>query len=113
MSRATVTAALNVLRQLKRDFFAARAMLQATLNGESHKFPEKLTGRAFYESIGSPTMIVAPMVDRSEFVRPPCNLQTKLPQFEHLLTNFSRPGDSSHAPISTQRDQSRCWHILR
>ncbi|KAJ9638161.1 tRNA dihydrouridine synthase [Knufia peltigerae] len=27
----------------------------------------KLTGRAFYESIGSPKMIVAPMVDRSEF----------------------------------------------
>lgn len=31
----------------------------------------KLTGRAFYESIGSPKMIVAPMVDRSEFVSPP------------------------------------------
>jgi tRNA-dihydrouridine synthase 1 len=28
----------------------------------------KLTGRAFYESIGSPKMILAPMVDRSEFV---------------------------------------------
>lgn len=27
----------------------------------------KLTGRAFYESIGSPKMIVAPMVDRSEY----------------------------------------------
>lgn len=31
----------------------------------------KLTGRAFYESIGSPKMIVAPMVDRSEFVSTP------------------------------------------
>jgi hypothetical protein len=29
---------------------------------------EKLTGRAFYESIGSPKMVIAPMVDRSEFV---------------------------------------------
>jgi hypothetical protein len=29
----------------------------------------KLHGRAFYESIGSPKMIIAPMVDRSEFVR--------------------------------------------
>jgi hypothetical protein len=29
---------------------------------------QKLHGRAFYESIGSPKMIVAPMVDRSEFV---------------------------------------------
>lgn len=29
--------------------------------------PQKLTGRAFYESIGSPKMVLAPMVDRSEF----------------------------------------------
>ena len=28
----------------------------------------KLTGRAFYESLGSPRMILAPMVDQSEFV---------------------------------------------
>lgn len=28
----------------------------------------KLTGRAFYESLGSPKMILAPMVDQSEFV---------------------------------------------
>jgi len=30
--------------------------------------PEKLFGRKFYESIGSPKYVVAPMVDRSEFV---------------------------------------------
>lgn len=30
--------------------------------------PKKLVGRQFYESIGSPKYIVAPMVDRSEFV---------------------------------------------
>jgi hypothetical protein len=30
---------------------------------------KKLQGRQFYESIGSPKYIVAPMVDRSEFVR--------------------------------------------
>jgi hypothetical protein len=28
----------------------------------------KLEGRAFYESLGSPKLILAPMVDRSEFV---------------------------------------------
>jgi hypothetical protein len=31
---------------------------------------KKLFGRKFYESIGSPKYIVAPMVDRSEFVWP-------------------------------------------
>jgi hypothetical protein len=36
--------------------------------GKMSSSPTKLTGRAFYENIGSPKMIVAPMVDRSEFV---------------------------------------------
>jgi tRNA-dihydrouridine synthase 1 len=31
--------------------------------------PKKLHGRAFYESIGSPKFVLAPMVDQSEFVR--------------------------------------------
>lgn len=31
---------------------------------------KKLHGRAFYESIGSPKFVLAPMVDQSEFVRP-------------------------------------------
>jgi tRNA-dihydrouridine synthase 1 len=30
--------------------------------------PKKLHGREFYESIGCPKYIIAPMVDRSEFV---------------------------------------------
>jgi hypothetical protein len=38
----------------------------------------KLHGRAFYESIGSPKLVLAPMVEQSEFV---C-LFTRL----HLLT---------------------------
>jgi tRNA-dihydrouridine synthase 1 len=29
----------------------------------------KLHGRAFYESIGSPKLVLAPMVEQSEFVR--------------------------------------------
>lgn len=31
---------------------------------------KKLFGREFYKSLGSPKMILAPMVDRSEFVSP-------------------------------------------
>ncbi|KAI9368755.1 hypothetical protein BJX61DRAFT_199843 [Aspergillus egyptiacus] len=34
---------------------------------ETQPLPKKLHGRAFYENIGSPKYIVAPMVDRSEF----------------------------------------------
>jgi tRNA-dihydrouridine synthase 1 len=33
----------------------------------------KLHGRAFYESIGSPKIVLAPMVEQSEFVRLPCH----------------------------------------
>jgi hypothetical protein len=38
------------------------------LNPPSTMAP-KLHGRAFYEAIGSPKHILAPMVDQSEFVR--------------------------------------------
>lgn len=38
---------------------------------QSTKAP-KLHGRAFYESIGCPKLILAPMVEQSEFVRLPC-----------------------------------------
>lgn len=38
--------------------------------GEKTGKKKKLHGRAFYESIGSPKYVVAPMVDQSEFVRP-------------------------------------------
>ena len=44
-----------------------RSVLQNS-EGLPHRGTQKLHGRAFYESIGSPKMIVAPMVDRSEFV---------------------------------------------
>lgn len=71
MSKSIASAVLNVFQHLPKEFLAPLTMAQATPNGASLKLPQKLTGRAFYESIGSPTMIVAPMVDRSEFVRPP------------------------------------------
>jgi hypothetical protein len=37
--------------------------------------PKKLHGRAFYESIGKPKFVVAPMVDQSEFVSSSIRLQ--------------------------------------
>ena len=54
----------------------------------------KLTGRAFYESLGSPKTILAPMVDQSEFVRcfiRPLWLRT-------ALTRRFRPGACSPGP---------------
>lgn len=49
---------------------AATAPMAADANAPPvvAKPPQKLLGRAFYESIGSPKAIVAPMVDQSEFV---------------------------------------------
>jgi hypothetical protein len=38
--------------------------------GEVPRKRVKLHGRAFYESIGSPKIVLAPMVEQSEFVRP-------------------------------------------
>ncbi|KAK5051326.1 hypothetical protein LTR84_002978 [Exophiala bonariae] len=66
MSNSIASAVLNIFQHLTKQFLQP-TMTQATSNGGSHKLPQKLTGRAFYQSIGSPTMIVAPMVDRSEF----------------------------------------------
>ena len=40
----------------------------------------KLHGRAFYESIGSPKFVVAPMVDQSEFVRTLLSLPRRKPR---------------------------------
>ncbi|OTB08328.1 hypothetical protein M426DRAFT_316956 [Hypoxylon sp. CI-4A] len=42
-------------------------MASTTTNGETAAAKTKLHGRAFYESIGSPKYVIAPMVDQSEF----------------------------------------------
>lgn len=41
---------------------------EAPAAGHETQAKPKLHGRAFYESIGSPKYILAPMVDQSEFV---------------------------------------------
>ena len=43
-------------------------MAQAQAAADAPAKKQKLFGRAFYESIGSPKHVVAPMVDQSEFV---------------------------------------------
>lgn len=45
---------------------------------------KKLHGRAFYESIGSPKFVLAPMVDQSEFVWPLSDCLVT----QNLLTKF-------------------------
>ena len=47
----------------------ANALSMPAINPPVPAKRRKLTGRAFYESLGSPKMILAPMVDQSEFVR--------------------------------------------
>jgi hypothetical protein len=44
--------------------------------GPNSNHGRKLFGREFYQSIGSPKYIMAPMVDRSEFV--------SIPSYSHL-----------------------------
>ncbi|KAJ6446578.1 tRNA-dihydrouridine synthase 1 [Purpureocillium lavendulum] len=70
--------------------------------------PGKLHGRAFYESIGSPKYIVAPMVDQSEFAwrmltrsYMPESEQSKLLAYTPML----------HARLFSQEDKYRRGHF--
>jgi tRNA-dihydrouridine synthase 1 len=45
----------------------AQSVVNAAGTGQRKRV--KLHGRAFYESIGSPKLVLAPMVEQSEFVR--------------------------------------------
>ena len=78
----------------------------------------RLHGRAFYESIGSPKYIVAPMVDQSEFVRPlqPSKFQVFLSSIaleaRRQLTlaplSSSRPGACSHDHFYRNPSRRNC-----
>ena len=82
------------------------ASIMSNANGQSQMervtARRKLKGRAFYESLGSPKMILAPMVDQSEFV---CFLHTVFPSY---LTDFAlqawRMLTRSFMPPETSRD---------
>jgi tRNA-dihydrouridine synthase 1 len=50
---------------------AQHAKMEAGDGVEKPSSRTKLRGRAFYESIGSPKFVLAPMVEQSEFVRHP------------------------------------------
>lgn len=45
------------------------SQVQRPLQREVKSRRPKLHGRAFYESLGSPRVVLAPMVDQSEYVR--------------------------------------------
>jgi tRNA-dihydrouridine synthase 1 len=61
MASIATTTSTTEMAQPSVPIFAAGAVVQAGSK-------TKLHGRAFYESIGSPKHIIAPMVDQSEFV---------------------------------------------
>lgn len=64
----------------------------------------KLHGRAFYESIGSPKFILAPMVDQSEFVSISHErADSKRSTIADLDARARRPGECSVDPSSHPR----------
>jgi len=77
-----------------------------TANGASYASPttNKLHGRAFYESIGSPKFVLAPMVDQSEFVHPPSSPTLLHTQNTDYLLQAWRMLSRSFMPSSSPRD---------
>jgi hypothetical protein len=71
-TRHTYLRTIRSIMTISNDGGSAQvADVGTTTNGVSKPVdeqPKKLHGRAFYESIGSPKFVLAPMVDQSEFV---------------------------------------------
>lgn len=78
-------------------------------NGSSN-VAKKLHGRAFYESIGSPKFILAPMVDQSEFVSSQSPRHTSLLRLSRLTLNTFRPGACSPALSCPLKPTNPFWH---
>jgi hypothetical protein len=65
----------------------------------------KLHGRAFYESIGSPKLILAPMVEQSEFV---CLVEFVSVAIDNANAGLYRPGDYSLDLFYRLRSRRTC-----
>lgn len=90
------------LGSLRRAQFATMAT-ETTATAAGAAPAVKLHGRAFYESIGSPKFVVAPMVDQSEFVR--------FPPMRHELNDadrLNRHGDYYPDRFSRTKRSRRC-----
>ncbi|KAL7950422.1 dihydrouridine synthase domain-containing protein [Trichoderma barbatum] len=81
--------------------------MTATEAAKGAEPPKKLHGRAFYESIGSPKFIVAPMVDQSEFAWRMLTRSFLLPSEQSKLLAYT---PMLHARLFSQDEKYRKAH---
>ncbi|EHK16632.1 uncharacterized protein TRIVIDRAFT_41234 [Trichoderma virens Gv29-8] len=81
--------------------------MTATEAAKGAEPPKKLHGRAFYESIGSPKFIVAPMVDQSEFAWRMLTRSFLLPSEQSKLLAYT---PMFHARLFSQDEKYRKAH---
>ncbi|KAL7909635.1 dihydrouridine synthase domain-containing protein [Trichoderma velutinum] len=87
--------------------FRGVATMTATEAAKGAEPPKKLHGRAFYESIGSPKFIVAPMVDQSEFAWRMLTRSFLLPSEQSKLLAYT---PMLHARLFSQDEKYRKAH---